>query len=377
MNVKKNANRLFILIFLVYIISVPILNYITKDKEVSALENRTLATVPVKDSTYSQYFKDIQTYINDQFIFRERSIEDYYIFNFALGRNIQNNVTKQKIGNETYLFNTITRDISTHDKLIDDMQQFKLISDSMDIPYYYFVIPRKTDVWRDSIPVYAQDNFIELKEEMFNILDEKDITYYDLLPLYTKSKEDGNTDYYLTDHHYNINGAFKTYQYITETLGIDATTIQDYDIINVENSFAGSRARNIAYGYRLNQSRDDFSYMLFKGDSSFKISRNNSEYETIEFQDYINLDYINVDEPYVNNYGAFMNGDTGIIDIVNNNIENGKTMIMFKNSFANAVIPFLSLHFERIVVIDSRFYEGDYTTLANDIEPDIIVSIVN
>jgi len=52
---------------------------------------------------------------------------------------------------------------------------------------------------------------------------------------------------------------------------------------------------------------------------------------------------------------VFMGGDYDLIDFSTSN-ENGKTLVVIKDSNANAFIPWVSPHYQRIVIIDPRHY---------------------
>jgi hypothetical protein len=55
-----------------------------------------------------------------------------------------------------------------------------------------------------------------------------------------------------------------------------------------------------------------------------------------------------------NNYaGMFINGDNPLTVITTEN-KNGKTLMIFKESYGNAFVPFMIDYFEQIVVVDIR-----------------------
>jgi hypothetical protein len=63
-----------------------------------------------------------------------------------------------------------------------------------------------------------------------------------------------------------------------------------------------------------------------------------------------------------NKYLAFSGGDLPIIHIKTRS-DTGRRLIIFKESFANAFIPFLTENYDEIVVVDFRYYEGNVDNL--------------
>ena len=50
----------------------------------------------------------------------------------------------------------------------------------------------------------------------------------------------------------------------------------------------------------------------------------------------------------------FLGQNNGLIQI-KPNVANGKKLIVFKDSFANSVMQFLTLHYEEIAIVDLRY----------------------
>ena len=56
------------------------------------------------------------------------------------------------------------------------------------------------------------------------------------------------------------------------------------------------------------------------------------------------------------NYYMFISGDNPISHIVSDVVKNGRKLIITKDSYGNALVPFLTDHFEEIFVIDQRYF---------------------
>ena len=58
-------------------------------------------------------------------------------------------------------------------------------------------------------------------------------------------------------------------------------------------------------------------------------------------------------------YLFFLGGDQPLIEITNNSRKSGKTLILIKDSYANALVPWLVNNYKKIILIDPRSYIGN------------------
>ncbi len=62
-------------------------------------------------------------------------------------------------------------------------------------------------------------------------------------------------------------------------------------------------------------------------------------------------------------YSVFIEGDNPYTVIHNKNLTDGSSCIVIKDSYGNAVVPFLTDHYQNIYVIDFRYWEGKLSRL--------------
>ena len=48
---------------------------------------------------------------------------------------------------------------------------------------------------------------------------------------------------------------------------------------------------------------------------------------------------------------------------IENTLLNGRTLLVLKDSYANCLIPFLTADYQKIVVVDPRYFTGDLEVL--------------
>ena len=64
-------------------------------------------------------------------------------------------------------------------------------------------------------------------------------------------------------------------------------------------------------------------------------------------------------------YGVFLGIDYPIMKI-EGSVKNGRNLMVIKDSYANAFIPFLVAHFEKIFVADIRYFPYKITSFVKD-----------
>ena len=58
-------------------------------------------------------------------------------------------------------------------------------------------------------------------------------------------------------------------------------------------------------------------------------------------------------------YAVYLKGNHGILTIDTPSAPEG-TLLIFKDSFANSMIPFLCAHYRRIIAVDARYYPASF-----------------
>ena len=70
--------------------------------------------------------------------------------------------------------------------------------------------------------------------------------------------------------------------------------------------------------------------------------------------------------PTADKYCVFIHGDNPYVDIHNKDLHDGSTCIVVKESFGNAFVPFLAEHYEHVIVIDYRYWNGNIAKLVDE-----------
>ncbi len=154
--------------------------------------------------------------------------------------------------------------------------------------------------------------------------------------------------YARTDHHWMQLGAYYAYTAFSETLGQAYPALSEYEH-RQKDGFIGS-----LYHYtndsRLLTAPETFVYYM-PPNVDYVVRQLN--YNTLAYM-YDNQLY----HEYAsggNMYGMFLGGDALHLKI-ETSVANGKSIVVFKESFGNAFIPFLVNNYETVYVIDIRYF---------------------
>lgn len=166
---------------------------------------------------------------------------------------------------------------------------------------------------------------------------------------YSKLREHQNEYiYFRTDHHWSPLGAYYAYTAFAEAIGDTPHPLSDYEA-KTKEGFIGS-----LYGYSnfiaLKQNPDTFTYYIPPDEwktSYYDYKTLAYKYDGVLFHEYVEGE---------NCYGMFLGADA-IHTKITTEHKNGRKIVVFKESYGNAFVPFLVSDFEEIYVIDIRFFE--------------------
>jgi len=157
---------------------------------------------------------------------------------------------------------------------------------------------------------------------------------------YSRLAERAGTEYlyFRTDIHWTALGGYYAYLAFAEAAGLDPITIDNYIEFAIPN-FIGLHVTGTP-SKAVVTSPDTLYYYVLDNGTTFS-------------RRFFSLP----GESGAASYKLFFGGDHALIDFTSSN-KNGKTLIVIKESYANAFIPWAAPHYERVVVIDPRHYDG-------------------
>jgi hypothetical protein len=73
-------------------------------------------------------------------------------------------------------------------------------------------------------------------------------------------------------------------------------------------------------------------------------------------------------------YTVFLGGNHGLVSLTGG-CQNGKTLLVLKDSFANCLAPLLTSDYETVLLVDLRYYPGSVRALLAQAEPDALLFV--
>ncbi len=153
--------------------------------------------------------------------------------------------------------------------------------------------------------------------------------------------------FYKTDHHWNYKGAYKGYTDIASLMNLDVPKIKD--TICVNKFFNGSKFRDIAGLKIINDEACVYDFDLPEFDiyiSGKKADDYGSPIEKLDQTNEITYAYL---------YGA----DYDEIIFINKETNSDKNLLIYSNSYSNAINKLLASNYKKTFVIDGRHYNGE------------------
>lgn len=154
-------------------------------------------------------------------------------------------------------------------------------------------------------------------------------------------------DIYLrTDHHWQPLGAYYAAEAFAKAADVPFADISTYERV-VKNGYVGTM---YAFTESANILNDPEQFVFYKP---------SNKYTTYYYDTAYNFDYefpLFVDMPVGSSYSTFMGGDMKIVRI-ETDCKNGRKLLIFKDSYGNAEIPFYTGSFEEIYVCDMRYFD--------------------
>ena len=271
--------------------------------------------------------------------------------------------------------------------------QFHNALKELDIPMVYVNAPFKINETDKQLPPGIKDYSNENANRFLAHLEDAGIPTLDLRQSIAKEGLDHYSLFYPSDHHWKAETGFwatgKIVNYIT---GLDNSFAVDSRIFDLSNYsqtvckdvFLGSAGRRIGPLYTgfddITLIEPNFITQLSFTVEAEDIRRQGNFSSTIFFMGELSHD----DMFQSNAYSVYCGNDYGLLTVRNfsreRNLEptcTGKKILLVKDSFSSVVIPFLSLAYEDVHVVDLRILKEDLMEHIRSYQPDLVLVLYN
>lgn len=337
---KKVKNIIVVLLAGVFVFGFTLGGIVLPDKIISKTERRKLGEFPdltINSVLSGKFMTDFESYSLDHFPLRDdfRGLKSFFVRKVML----------QKDNNGYYSYDGYIIKASYP---IDDASvsyatgRFQYIYETYlkntDSKIYLTIVPDKNCFVPESEGYLAMDYNVFSKQVADDM---KYAEYIDIFPLLELS------DYYATDTHWRQEKITDVAQYVSENMGV--TLKEKYSAHKVEEPFYGVYHGQSA----LNTAPDELYYLeaeYFENCTATDIETNS------EFPIY-DVEKLRSDNPMVipDPYEMFLSGpNRAIVVLENPNATTDKELIIFRDSYANAIAPMFLEGYSKVTLIDMR-----------------------
>ncbi len=362
---QKIGNFITIGVFLAVVMGFFITTLVGKDKDFSENENRVLAGRPelrldrVLDGTFA---KEYEAYITDQFVNRDGFIGMKVNAERVLARTAPNGVY---FAPDHYLIEEHKKS-DIDETLVDtNIQRVKDFveenADKMNIRF--LLVPTASNVYPEWLP----SNNVEFDQAA---VIEKAINQIgaSLCIDATVALKEHKEDYifYRTDHHWTSLGAFYGYEAWAKSMGLTPYPLEQYDRQVVAKDFWGTTFSKV----NIKQEADEIETFTLKNGPELTLSVKEDGSELTD--SLYSMERLQKKDKYT----VFLGGNNPYVEI-NTSVKNGKTLLVLQDSYAHCVAPFLVNHYEKIILLDYRYYNNSTKKLMDKKQVNDVLILYN
>ena len=345
--------KLLVIIVVLIALVMPVATFITTPKQATVFsenENRYLTRFvkPNKNNLTDRRFMDtFDEWFADRFIMREE---------FIIAQN-----TLERLQGKSEINGVFTAD----DRLIlswkntaggfnTPLQSVDNFVQQIGIESYIMLVPTAQEIYADTLPPNSEPgNQTALIKHCYDNL--PNLTSIDVATYLTENS-DGYI-FYRTDHHWTTYGAYWGYYAAALKMGIVPYDVGKFSVEHASTDFRGTLFSK-TLDYRITPDVVSF-YTLANNPPELTLTVNDGV-ETVKHDSLYLRDYLNSKDKYA----AFMGVNSPIMEI-ETDVDNDRALLVFKDSYAHCMLPFLSNHYSRITVLDMRYINVDVSSFVD------------
>ena len=335
------------LVLVIAVVLLTALGLIAKDRAFSDSENRTLAQRPaltLAGLEDGSFFTNASDYLADQFFGR-----DSWISIDAFGTRLlgQRDVSGVFIGKDNYLLSQPEEpDLDKQDRKIVAVNDFAQRHEDLNI--MFLLAPGAAAVLDKKLPANApiRDQIADIQAIEAQLSDR--IQVLDVIAALAEHSDE--EIYYRTDHHWTSLGAYYAYASAADRLG-QYMASPAFAILPVSDSFEGTLASRAG----VHRVKDVINVYIPQGvDTTYYVNYPDTQTRVTSM-------FVTSALEEKDQYTVFFGGNHPVVEI-HTTVDNGHNLLVFKDSYANSFMQFLTTYYDKIIMIDPRYYYDDLST---------------
>lgn len=303
-------------------------------QDFSGWEKRYLAGIPENGSlTQWTLNDDLETFLSDQVPFRQQMVNLNALTEMYTGRATQ--LEAWPVG-DAVVEKPVQADPETIEKRIRAMREM-----AGDIPYLFMTPPTAGMLRMDEMTAARR----ALYEEESRIYDET-AGQDGFVPLRADFESSAEPVYYYSDHHWNVSGVELAYRAYCRAAGLETAGEDDF----TRTSYTPFRGTTYTRSGLPFVREDTLVCVEPKAAVSVSFQGDDTVYDHLVFPE---------KAASWDGYEVYLNGNHGMLTILNPEAAEG-TLMVFRDSYASSLLPYLSANYSRIIAVDARYYSGSF-----------------
>ncbi|MBE6552806.1 MAG: hypothetical protein E7666_00530 [Ruminococcaceae bacterium] len=362
---KQKTNLITVVLFLTLLFGFSLAFFLMPDRAFSEQENRSLRTFPpftLERLCNGSFGDDINDYFADQFPLRDSLVGWKGVTELGLGKGENDGILLGKNGQlakRLYEIKTVDGEkiavaLDTFDpaRIEAATNGINRLSQNLEVPLTVFLTGRTIDVAASAFS-YPTEQSDALLSAIYREIDPS-VEALNSVPMFRARYDSGEYVYYKTDHHWTTRGAYYAYTELMRTWGME-------DEILPISAFSRETVSDSFYGTAWSAAG-----MKFVKPDTMEIWYRGNERDFSVVADGVALDCGLYNLNYLakkDKYSTFLDGTHDVVTVTKKGEQTRPTLLILKDSFANAAAPFLAQHFD-LVLLNLSSVRGDFSNVS-------------
>ena len=334
-------SRFLAALFCLFLGGLLVWHILLPDRAKSETENRTLAQFPefswesLKNGSFTE---GVESYFADQFPLRDSWT--------GLKARAEQMIGKSEFNGVYLCGDTLISKVDRPDETLveKNLSYVDRLRENAGTDVVLGLIPSAAEVWRDKLPTGAES------WDQTDLLARSGIDFRSIL-----SDHADEYIFYRTDHHWTSRGAYYGYIALMEALGREPLPITHFQADTVTDDFNGTLYSQSGIHWLAPDTME-----FWVEDTGLEVTSWRSgapEPGALYDRSYLEQK---------DKYSAFLGGNQPLCVIKNENNPDGGRLLLIRDSYSDALAPFLAQSFSEVHLLDLRYYRASAARYAEE-----------
>lgn len=251
----------------------------------------------------------------------------------------------------------VNKPVDYQDRFFKNIDIIKRFAELVDVKVNVMIAPQAGYILENKLPEpHMKYDDAELITEAENKLDGTNINFIRIDGILKSCAEDLQVCY-RTDHHWTSAGAYTAYCRFCEANGLAPTPESGYTITKYGGFYGSVRSRNPVKSVppdeiEIWQSQKSAKNISVEIEENEKTAKSDTPFFAEHIDD-------------GDKYAVFLDGNHSLVRI-KNTASNGGKLLIVRDSFAQALAPFLADNYSEIIMVDMRYYKRSVLKLIDN-----------